>query len=108
VSAADAVTRCCPLGPHTAEQRAGEPDLCASQSFATRPFMEAFLVLVVLGENGFGVVRLGSAKSAAGARTAASLPLGSDGGFPHGLPGGSIGSRRTCKGWVTEAWGAAT
>jgi hypothetical protein len=59
VSAADAVTRCCPLGPHTAEQRAGEPDLCASQSFATRPFMEAFLVLVVLGENGFGVVRLG-------------------------------------------------
>lgn len=41
VSAAEAVTTCCPLGPQEAEQRAGEPALCASRSFTTRPFMAA-------------------------------------------------------------------
>lgn len=41
VSAAEAVTTCCPLGPQEAEQSAGEPALCASRSFTTRPFMAA-------------------------------------------------------------------
>jgi len=52
VSAAEAVTTCCPLGPQEAEQRAGEPALCASRSFTTRPFMAALpLWGFVCGEN---------------------------------------------------------
>jgi hypothetical protein len=42
VSAADAVTRCCPLGPHTAEQRAGKPDLCFTE-LRHAPFHGGFL-----------------------------------------------------------------
>jgi hypothetical protein len=41
VSAADAVTTWFPPGPQTAEQDAGEPDLCASRSLTARPFMVA-------------------------------------------------------------------
>ena len=52
VSAAEAVTTCCPLGPQEAQQRAGEPALCASRSFTTRPFMAALpLWGFVCGEN---------------------------------------------------------
>ena len=61
VSAADAVTTCCPQGPHAAEQRAGEPDLCASRSFTARPFMAVLRLggfLGRVGENGNGFARL--------------------------------------------------
>ena len=55
VSAAEAVTTCCPLGPQEAEQRAGEPALCASRSFTTRPFMAALPLIVVMRiRNGMG------------------------------------------------------
>jgi hypothetical protein len=61
VSAADAVTTCCPPGPHAAEQRAGEPDLCASRSFTARLFMAVLRLggfLGRVGENGNGFARL--------------------------------------------------